>query len=243
MPAADVSGGAGAVVRDDLLATLDRATAHKVTVIAAPPGSGKTWILRAWAERSRDSRVVAFVAVERDQRDPQQFWLSVLRALSESLPSKAGPRTEGATPDFDGQATIDRILFELADQLEPIVLIIDDLHELRSEEALAQLEQLLNRLPSSACAILAARRDPRIRLHQLRLAGQVATIRASDLEFSEDETSELLRTSGVDLSADDAATLHRRTEGWAAGLRLAAISLRGHPDPERFVAEFSGTDR
>jgi LuxR family maltose regulon positive regulatory protein len=239
----DVSGPDGIVDRGELLATLDRATSREVTVISAPPGSGKTWLLRAWAERSRNTRRIAFVSVERDQRDPQQFWLPVLRAIRQALGAAAETPAESPTPAFDGQATLDRLLSELADQVEPVVLIIDDLHELHSAEALAQLERLLSRLPSSAHAVLSARRDPPIRLHQLRLAGEVANIRAGDLRFSEDETCELLQASGIILSADAAATLHRRTEGWAAGLRLAAISLVGHPDPERFVAEFSGTDR
>ena len=114
------------------------------------------------------------------------------------------------------------------------MLIIDDLHELSSADALAQLERLLARLPSSAHAVLSARRDPSIRLHQLRLAGEVAEIRAGDLRFSEDETRELLRASGVTLSADAAAALYRRTEGWAAGLRLAAISLGRSPGSRAF---------
>ena len=155
-----VSGAHGVVVRDDLLATLDRGTARKVTVVSAPPGSGKTWLLRAWAARSPRSRRIAFVSVERDQRDPQQFWLSVLRAIHQSLRTEAEAGTDGATPAFDGQAMVDRILFELADQLEPVVLVIDDLHELHSDEALAQLERLLSGLPSSASAVLSARRDP-----------------------------------------------------------------------------------
>jgi hypothetical protein len=91
--------------------------------------------------------------------------------------------------------------------------------------------------------ILATRHDVRLGLHQLRLAGELAEIRAADLCFSERETRELLDASGIALSAAGAALLHQRTEGWAAGLRLAAISLTGHPDPERFVTEFSGSDR
>ena len=123
------------------------------------------------------------------------------------------------------------------------MLIIDDLHELKSADALAQLEHLLAMLPSTARVVLSSRRDPPIRLHQLRLADEVAEIRAGDLQFTERETRELLATSGISLSGAGAAALHQRTEGWAAGLRLAVISLGGHPDPERFVAEFSGTDR
>ena len=92
-------------------------------------------------------------------------------------------------------------------------------------------------------AILTTRHDVRLGLHQLRLAGELAEIRAADLRFSERETRELLDASGIALSGAGAALLHQRTEGWAAGLRLAALSLAGHPDPERFVAEFSGSDR
>ena len=129
---------------------------------------------------------------------------------------------------------------ELAEQVEPVVLIIDDLHELRSADALAQLERLLAALPSSARVVLSSRRDPPIRLHQLRLADEVAEIRAGDLRFTESETRELLAASGIGLSDAGAAALYQRTEGWAAGLRLAVISLSRHADPERFVAEFSG---
>src|SRR4029078_3624347 len=96
---------------------------------------------------------------------------------------------------------------------------------------------------SWARVVLSARRDPPISLHRLRLADEVAEIRAGDLRFTELETRELLATSGIGRSDAAAVALHQRTEGWAAGLRLAVISLSGHPDPERFVAEFSGTDR
>ena len=138
---------------------------------------------------------------------------------------------------------VDRVLSELADARDGITLVIDDLHELHSPEALAQLTRLLTNLPPQVHAILATRRDLRLRLHQLRLAGELAEIRAADLRFTERETRELLDASGIALSEAGAALLHQRTEGWAAGLRLAALSLAGHPDPERFVAEFSGSDR
>ncbi len=143
----------------------------------------------------------------------------------------------------DGDQLVDLVRSELADLLEPVVLIVDDLHELRSAEALAQLERLLAVLPSAARVVLSSRRDPPIRLHQLRLAGQVAEIRAGDLRFTEREARELLVASGISLSESALAALYDRTEGWAAGLRLAVVSLTGHTDPERFVAEFSGTDR
>ena len=238
----DVSRAPGLLRRDDLTAALDRAATRKVTIISAPPGSGKTSLLRTWCEQSSEDRRVAFVSVARDQQDAQQFWLAVLEAIRQAA-ATTDSRTQRVPPAFDGDATFDTIVSELAEQAKVVVLIIDDLHELSSADALDDLERILALLPSSAHAVLSARRDPSIRLHQLRLAGEVAEIRAGDLQFSEDETRELLRASGITLSTDAAAALHRRTEGWAAGLRLAAISLDGHPDPERFVAEFSGTDR
>ena len=138
---------------------------------------------------------------------------------------------------------VDRVLSELADHRGRVILVIDDLHELNSPEALAQLTRLLTNLPPDAHAMLATRRDLRLRLHQLRLGGELAEIRAADLRFSERETRELLDASGIALPDAGAALLHQRTEGWAAGLRLAVLSLADHPDPERFVAEFSGSDR
>jgi len=236
------SRAAGLLRRDDLLATLDRAATRKVTVISAPPGSGKTSLLRAWADRSRKNRRVAFVSVPRDQQDAQQFWLAVLDAIRQSA-ATTDSRTRTAPSALDGDATVDTIVSELAEQTAGAVLIIDDLHELRSAGALTQLERLLATLPSSARVVLSSRRDPAIRLHQLRLGDEIAEIRAGDLRFTERETRELLAASELSLSDAAVAALHRRTEGWAAGLRLAVISLSRHPDPERFVAEFSGTDR
>ena len=138
---------------------------------------------------------------------------------------------------------VSRVLSELADADGDVMVIIDDLHELDSPETLGQLTRLLTNLPDGVHAMLTTRRDLPLRLHQLRLAGELAEIRAADLQFSERETRELLAASGITLPEAGAALLHQRTEGWAAGLRLAALSLAGHPDPERFVADFSGTNR
>jgi LuxR family maltose regulon positive regulatory protein len=143
----------------------------------------------------------------------------------------------------DSDQLVDMVRSKLAELPEPVVLIVDDLHELRSAEALAQLERLLAVLPSSVRVVLSSRRDPPIRLHKLRLADEVAEIRAGDLRFTEHEAREMLSRSRISLSESGMAALCERTEGWAAGLRLAVISLTGHADPERFVAEFSGTDR
>jgi LuxR family maltose regulon positive regulatory protein len=230
--------------RGDLLAALDRAAARKVTIISAPAGSGKTSLLRAWADRPGQRHRLAVVQVQRDQQDAQQFWLALLSAVRDASATTSGAEPPAATPDFNGQAMVDRVLSELADARDGITLAIDDLHELNSPEALTQLTRLLVNLPPDAHAMLTTRRDDvRLGLHQLRLAGELTEIRAADLRFTEHETRELLDASGITLSEAGAALLHQRTEGWAAGVRFAAISLAGHPDPERFVAEFSGSDR
>ena len=228
--------------RDELLANLDRATAGKVTIIAARAGSGKSSLLRDWASHRGPRHRFAMVQVQRDQRDARPFWLALLKAVGGLVGAPASAESAAAT-DVSGAAAVDWILEELAKNGDHVVLAIDDVHELASTGALTELKRLLPGLPASAHVILATRRDLPLHLHRLRLAGELTELRAADLCFSEQETRELLAASGVALSQTGVSLLHQRTEGWIAGLRLAAISLRTHPDPERFVAEFSGCSR
>ena len=214
-----------------------------MTIISAPAGSGKTPLLRAWAGRPGERHRLALVQVQRGQHDAQQFWLAVLGAVRHAVGAAGGAGLPTATPDFNAAVMVDRVLSELADAPGGVTLVIDDLHELSSPEALAQLARLLTSLPPQVHAVVTTRHDVRLGLHRLRLAGELAEIRAAELRFSERETRDLLAASGVALSQAGVALLHQRTEGWAAGLRLAVLSLAGHPDPERFVAEFSGSDR
>jgi LuxR family transcriptional regulator, maltose regulon positive regulatory protein len=230
------------VDRSDLLTALDHAAARKVTVISAPAGSGKTCLLRAWTAGRGQQYQVADVQVAHDQQDAQQFWLAVLAAVRKAGRTES-PEPPVATPGFDGHAMVGRVLAELAEHNDTTFLVIDDLHELTSPEALTQLARLLANLPADTHAIVATRRDLPLQLHQLRLAGELAEVRSADLRFTERETRELLTASGVALSDAGVALLHQRTEGWAAGLRLAAISLAGRADQERFVTEFSGSSR
>jgi LuxR family transcriptional regulator, maltose regulon positive regulatory protein len=230
----------GLIDRHGLMAALDHAATKPVTIISAPAGSGKTSLLRAWAGRPGQDRRIAFMTVRPGQEDAQQFWLALLGAVRAA---KGDLQPPPGAPGFNGQAIVDRVLSELATADSPFVLIIDDLHELSPAEAAEQLTVLLTSLPADVHAIVATRRDLPLRLHQLRLAGELAELRAADLRFTEEDTRELLAAAGITLPDHVAAMLHQRTEGWAAGLRLAILSLAGQPDPERFVAEFSGSDR
>ena len=234
----------GPIHRDELMATLNRAAQKRVTIVSSPAGTGKTSLLRAWADQPGQDCRIAFMTVRPSQHDMQLFWLTLL----DTVRAAAGTGGDGAqlppvTPDSSGSAMVDKVLSELEKSCDRFVLVIDDLHELSSPEAAGQLTALLTRLPPGVRAIVATRRDLPLRLHKLRLAGDLAEIRAAQLRFTEHETRQLLAAAGIALPEHIAAMLHQRTEGWAAGLRLAVLSLAGHPNPERFVAEFSGSDR
>lgn len=200
-------------------------------------------LLRSWVESAGLADRVAWVSVERGERDAQRFWLSVVDALEAAARGDAPVERSDAAPDFDGQALVGRLEADLQALERPILLVLDDLHELRSADALRLLERFLIRRSPQVRVVLATREDPTLGLHRLRVAGELIEIRGVDLRFSLEETRELLAASGIRLSDTSLSLLHERTEGWAAGLRLAVISLAGHPHPERFVTEFSGSER
>src|SRR3984957_5573081 len=211
------------IARGDVLAALDRAAARKVTVISAPAGSGKTSLLGMWAEQPDRGHRIAFVSVRRDQQDAQEFWLALLNAVRHARGTISETEPPAAAPDLKVRTLADRVHGELAGSSGRITVVIDDLHELTAPGALAPLAQLMTNLPPGAHAILATRRDMPLQLHRLRLTGELAEIRAADLRFSERETRALVKAAGVALSDAGVTLLHQRTEGWAAGLRLAAI--------------------
>jgi LuxR family maltose regulon positive regulatory protein len=200
-------------------------------------------LLRSWIGEAGLEGSAAWVPVGREERDPQRFWLSVLGALRQTAPGSGLVRELSAVPDQDGWAITERLLKDLAPLAEPVWLVVDDVHELGAGQALRQLELLVLRAPPELRFVLATRHDLRLGLHRQRLEGELTEIRADDLRFSLAEARELLAATGVRLPEPALARLHQRTEGWAAGLRLAALSLARHPDPERFAAEFSGSER
>ena len=212
----------------------------RVTVVSAPAGSGKTVLLRSWIGHAGLTGCAAWVPVGRGEGDSPAFWLSVLDALRRTEVGSALVQPLSAAPSLDGWGIVERLLADLAPLAERLWLVVDDVHELDSA-ALGQLELLIMRAPPTLRFALAARHDVQLSLHRLRLEGELAEVRGPDLRFTVAEAEELFADAGVQLSSLD--RLVERTEGWAAGLRLAALSLAGHPEPARFAEEFSGSER
>src|SRR6201989_2491001 len=234
-------GPGGVVPRPGLFERLGASARGPVLLV--PPGGGKTVLWRSWIGQRGLADRAAWVPVGRGEQDPQRFWLSVVGALRGTSAGSGLVRGPTAAPDPDGGAAVERLLKDLTPLADRLWLVIDDVHELRSAEALAQLELLVMRAPPELRFVLATRHDLRLGLHRLRLEGELSEIRTADLQFTQAEARDLLTAAGVVLPEPALAMLHERTEGWAAGLRLAALSLAGHEDPERFAAEFSGSER
>src|SRR5262245_25301473 len=230
--------GAGGVVSRPRLS--GRLGSARVSVVSAPAGSGKTVLLRSWIGGAGVAGRAAWVPAGRGERDPPRVWLSVLAALRQTGPGAVLVRELTAAPDLDGWVITERLLADLALLDEALWLVVDDVQEL-GPETLRQLELLIMRAPRGLRFVLATRHDVRLGLHRLRLEGELAEIREPDLRFTVAEAAERVAAAGV--GVPDPALLVERTEGWAAGLRLAALSLAGHPDPGRLAAEFSGTER
>jgi LuxR family transcriptional regulator, maltose regulon positive regulatory protein len=240
----DVDGaraGVRLIPRPGLFALLG--AAGRVVQVSAPPGSGKTFLVRSWIAAEGLGDRAAWVAVGREEHDPQAFWLSVLDSLRQTAPGSERVRELTPAPGLDGVAMVGRLLEDLGSLEEPVWLVIDDLHELQSQEAIDQLGLLLAGAPAQLRLVLLTRRDLRLGLHRLRVEGELTEVRGEDLRFSLQESRALMDGAGVRLSDGALESLVAVTEGWAAGLRLVALSLARHPDPERYAASFSGRER
>jgi LuxR family maltose regulon positive regulatory protein len=228
------------VLRRALFGRLDMA--ERVVQISAPAGSGKTVLLRSWIAESGLEQEAAWVTIDGQECDPRPFWIAVARALQGTVTGSALVRPLTAAPDLDGWAITERLLTDLAPLKGRIWLVLDDVHELGADVR-RQLGLLIMRAPSELRFVLATRHDVRLGLHRLRMEGQLTEIREPDLRFSLAEADELFAAAGLELPGPALESLVERTEGWAAGLRLAALSLAGHSDPLRFAEEFSGTEQ
>jgi LuxR family maltose regulon positive regulatory protein len=218
------------------------AGAARVTLLSAPAGSGKTFLLRSWSKAPSVTQYAACITVPRDTRDAKLFLPSVIEALRGTAAGAKCVRPLNAASELDGRARLEQLLQDLRAMQERVWLIIDDLQELRSDEALRQLELLLMLAPPTLRIILASRHDMPLGLHRLRLTGDLTEIRTADLSFTVEESRALFAASGVTLSEGSLELLHQRTEGWAAGLRLAACAALTHSNPERMAASFCGSE-
>jgi LuxR family maltose regulon positive regulatory protein len=232
------------VARPRLYALLTAGLRCPVTMVAATAGWGKTLLAASWIAAGAAGRPAAWVRLDSDDDDAAGFWRTVARALAAVCRQEAGEALRRLTADTSGVA--DDLLAALASALRvaprPVVLVLDNLHEVTSPEVHAALVRLIERPPPALSLLVLTRRDPPWPLSRLRLAGLLAEVRAEDLAFRVGEASELFELLHVDLDASQVGRLVGRTEGWPAGLRLVALHLQGRADVEAAVAAFSGDD-
>jgi LuxR family maltose regulon positive regulatory protein len=226
------------VARPRLLDVLDAGSDRALTAVVAPPGAGKSVALAAWV-RER-CHAAAWVSCEELDHDPVAFWGHVGAALRAVQGDRWLDVVElVGEPDPDLVVVVDTVLRGLAD--EPAVLVLDDVHVAR--EAGPMLSRLVERLPVDSRVVTGSRGDPPFALHRLRADGRCVEVREGDLSLTPDEVDELVNALGADLPSDATRLLADRTDGWVAGVQMAAIALRSEPDPDRFLAEFSGSVR
>ncbi len=240
---ANSGGHKGSVIpRSDLFSLLSEA--GRVVQVCSPAGSGKTVLLRSWIRETGLGESAAWVSVQRREiPDSQAFWLAVADSLRGTRAGSQFVRGLTAAPSLDGWTIVERLVDDLDALDEPLWLVIDDLHELDAKDALGQLSLFAQKAPDDLRFVVLTRRDLPLGLHQMRLDGEVTELRADDLRFTTDESRALLEQSGVQLSDSALEHLVDTTEGWAAGLRLAALSMARHPDPEHFASAFGGHER
>src|SRR5262249_43227921 len=230
--------------RRGMLAVL-RSGSSRLTLVAAPPGFGKTTLLAEWAA-SAEATGVAWLSVDDNDNDPARFlayMVATLRRAEPELASRAEASLRGAGADlFD--VVLPLLLNGLAGLDRELVLVIDDYHLITNPQIHEALAYLIERSPINFRLVLATREDPPLPLGRLRARGELAEVRAALLRFSGDgATAFLIEALGLELSPEDVARLQARTEGWPAALYLAALSLRGRPDASVLIERFAGDDR
>ena len=228
--------------RDHLLEVLTDDPAP-VTLVCAPAGSGKTSLLATWVATTPDA-AIAWLSLDRHDDDPGRLWSGILAALRATGRFPTGARIhELVAPVGEvAPAFVDALVAELSALGEPVWLVLDDVHVLRHAQALDSLALLVGRLDPDSHLVLASRSDPPLGLPRLRLAGRLRELRATDLAFTLDEAAAFVASQGVALSHASLRALQERTEGWVAGVKIAALALQDADDPEEFVARFGGDD-
>jgi LuxR family maltose regulon positive regulatory protein len=234
------------VSRPRLLDLVDAGTRQRLTLVSAPAGAGKTTLLASWSSSREPPGPVAWVSLDAGDNEAARFWTHVLAALCRSgaVPSDNALRALAPKLGLD-KTFLPLLVGGLAELPTPVVLILDDVQDITDATVLSGLEFLLRHGPPQLRLVLATRVDPPLPLQRLLVSGQLAQVRAADLAFTVAEVTELLDEYDYrpKLSDDDLAVLQARTEGWAAGLRLVAVSMEHQPDPHGYVMELAGDDR
>jgi LuxR family maltose regulon positive regulatory protein len=232
----------GLVPRGALVSRLAGAEHTRLTMLSAPAGSGKTTLLQQWRLAAAD-QPFAWLSLEPSDDDPVRFWTCVIEALRMVVPGVGG-RAEGAlrSPRTSLEEVVVPLLVnELIELPGRVVLVLDDLHSVADEEIHRSLVAFVERVPATVHLAVATRADPPWPvLPRLRARDQLVELRSGQMRFSEAEAGSYLAALGLELSADRVAQIQQRTEGWAAGVQLAGLSLRAYPASEDFVGALAG---
>jgi LuxR family maltose regulon positive regulatory protein len=230
--------------RPRLIGRLDRALHREVTLVCTPAGFGKTTLLAEWAASARYR--VAWLSLDHEDDDPMRFWRYVILALqrvSEPI-GESIPALVDLPPGLSSRGLVTALVNGLESASDPVALIIDDYHAVESEGIHDDMAFLLSHLPPMLHVLITSRADPPLPLARMRARGQMAELREADLRFTPEEVSALfLEVWELDLSPQAVAALEGRTEGWAVGLQLAALSLHERPNPDAFLEAFAVTHR
>jgi len=236
----------GFVARPHLLQELDKALTHRLTLVSAPAGAGKTTRVSAWVQSAHKKGVViGWLSLDDSDNDTGLFLDYIIASLEEG-----GLLIDTAVipPGLASRAQVENTLAEFIRGIMPLkremLLVLDDYHLIQNKEIHNALGYLIEHAPPHLHLLILTRSDPPLELARLRVAGQLVELRMDHLRFSEQEASNFLRkATGMQLTEAEVAVLNERTEGWIAGLQMAAISLRGREDAEAFVAAFAGSHR
>jgi LuxR family transcriptional regulator, maltose regulon positive regulatory protein len=232
------------VRRPHLTARLTQGVEGPLTLVSAPAGFGKTTLLAQWLADS--STPSAWLSLDEGENDPARFLMYLIAAV-QTVSASVGAGILGMlqSPQPPPVASLlSALINDLSTVQEPFVLVLDDYHSIDSQVVDQALSFLLEHLPSQLHLVISTREDPRLPLARLRVGDQLREVRVAELRFTPAEATEYLnQVMGLHLSKEDVAALERRTEGWIAGLHLAALSLQGQPDTADFIASFTGGHR
>lgn len=233
-----------AVLRPRLTGRLNGGLRGKLTLVSAPAGFGKTTLLSEWLADCR--RPAAWLSLDREDNDPTRF-LAYLVAALQTIEADLGAGVQSllqSPQPLPTESILTALLNEIAAVPDDFVLVLDDYHVIDARAVDDVLTFLIEHLPPQMHLVIATREDPNLPLARLRARGQLTELRATDLRFTPEEAAEFLKeVMGLELSTEDIAALETRTEGWIAGLQLAALSMRGREDVPRFIESFTGSHR